>query len=169
MSFWQEFKKFAVKGNMLDLAIAVVLGTAFNAIITSLVKNIITPPLGVLTSGVDVADMKYPLRPEVVGVDGEITREAVFLEYGLFLEALINFGLIAVSLFVVVKFINHLKESAEDPKDDSVPTPPPPQDIVLLTEIRDQLEKMNATPTAAKAKPAAKTKAKTATKSKVKK
>lgn len=148
MTFWQEFKKFAVKGNMLDLAVAVVLGTAFNAIVNSLVKNIITPPLGYATSGVKLSALNYELAPAGTSADGTVT-DPVLIEYGIFLQSLIDFLIIAFTIFVVVKFINRMKERAEDSSDQTVPTP---KDIALLTEIRDELKQLNSGKTAATGK-----------------
>lgn len=148
MTFWQEFKKFAVKGNMIDLAVAVVIGTAFNEIVNSLVKNIITPPLGYFTSGVELSALSYELAAGETGADGEVA-DPVLIEYGIFLQSLIDFLIIAFTIFVVVKFINRMKERAEDSKDKTVPTP---KDIALLSEIRDELKQLNSEKSAAKIK-----------------
>ena len=138
--FLNEFKKFAVKGNMIDLAIGVVIGAAFNRIVDVLVKKIITPPLGYLTAGVDLADMNWVLKEPVKAADGTITDPGVVLGYGAFVEAMMDFLIVALTLFIVIKAVNTLKEKAEDEDDKTVPTP---KDIQLLSEIRDEMRQMN--------------------------
>jgi large conductance mechanosensitive channel len=139
-NFFNEFKKFAVKGNMIDLAIGVVIGAAFNKIVDVLVKKIITPPLGYLTSGVDLADMAWTLKEPVIAADGTITNPGVVLGYGAFIEAMMDFLIVALTLFIVIKAVNTLKEKAEDEGDKTVPTP---KDIQLLSDIREEMRKMN--------------------------
>ena len=141
MKFIQEFKEFAVKGNMIDLAIGVIIGAAFNKIVDTLVKNVITPPLGYLTSGVDISDLKLVMREPELNAAGEVVRQGVVIEYGIFLEACIDFLIVALTIFVVVKAVNILRRDAEDEKNPKVPTP---KDIVLLSEIRDQMKETNA-------------------------
>lgn len=138
--FVNEFKKFAVKGNMIDLAIGIIIGAAFNKIVTVLVEKIIMPPLGYLTAGVDMGDLKWTLSAPVEAADGTITDPGVVIGYGAFIEALMDFGIIALTLFFVVRVINSLKDEAEDENSDVVPTP---KDILLLAEIRDEMRKMN--------------------------
>ena len=138
--FFTEFKKFAVKGNMIDLAVGVVIGAAFNKIVDVLVKQIITPPLGYMTTGIELADLQWVLKAPTVGPDGETVDPGVVIGYGLFLEAMIDFFIIAFTLFVIIRFINSLREKAEDAGDQTVPTP---KDIQLLTEIRDEMKRMN--------------------------
>jgi large conductance mechanosensitive channel len=138
--FFAEFKKFAVKGNMIDLAIGVVIGAAFNRIVDVLVKKIITPPLGYLTTGVDIADLAWVLKEPVKAADGTITDPGVVLGYGAFIEAMMDFLIVALTLFIVIKAVNALKEKAEDEENKTVPTP---KDILLLSEIRDEMRKMN--------------------------
>ncbi|TXF87726.1 large-conductance mechanosensitive channel protein MscL [Neolewinella aurantiaca] len=139
--FLQEFKNFAVKGNMVDLAIGVVIGAAFNKIVDVLVKKIITPPLGYLTAGVDLTDMELVLKEPVTAADGTVTDPGVVIGYGFFLEAMVDFLIVALTLFFVIKVINQLKEKAEDEKNATVPTP---KDIQLLSDIRDEMRKMNS-------------------------
>lgn len=138
--FLAEFKKFAVKGNMIDLAIGVVIGAAFNKIVDVLVKQIITPPLGYLTTGIELADLAWVIRSPETNEAGEVVDPGVVIGYGLFLEALIDFLIVAFTLFLIIRLINSLRERAEDPKDKTVPTP---KDIQLLTEIRDEMKRMN--------------------------
>lgn len=140
MKFFEEFKKFAVKGNMVDLAIGIIIGAAFNKIVNVLVANIIMPPLGYLTAGIDLADLKWVLSTPVKDAAGEVTNPGVVIGYGAFLEALMDFGIVALTLFFVVRVINSMKEKAEDETNKTVATP---KDIQLLADIRDEMRKMN--------------------------
>jgi large conductance mechanosensitive channel len=130
MSVLKEFKEFAIKGNVVDLAVGVVIGAAFGKIVTSVVADVIMPPLGFLIGGVSFAHLKVTLR-EAAG-----TTPAVTLNYGAFLQTIFDFILVATAVFVLVKAINKLKASL-------VQTPPPPAgpspEVKLLTEIRDAL------------------------------
>lgn len=142
--FFNEFKKFAIKGNMVDLAIGVIIGAAFNKIVDTLVKQIITPPLGYLTSGTDISDLQWVLRAPV-REDGEVIDPGVVIGYGLFLEALIDFFIIALTIFVVIKFINSLRNQAEDEENTEVPTP---KDIQLLSDIKKEMKALREALTA---------------------
>lgn len=139
--FFQEFKNFAVKGNMVDLAIGIVIGAAFNKIVDVLVKKIIMPPLGYLTAGVDMTDLEWVLKEPVKAADGSVADPGVVIGYGFFLEAMMDFMIVALTLFFVIKFINALKDKAENEKDVTVPTP---KDIQLLSDIREEMRKMNS-------------------------
>ena len=139
-NFINEFKKFAVKGNMIDLAIGIIIGAAFNKIVTVLVEKIIMPPLGFLTAGVDLGDLSWVLASPVKGEDGTVIDPGIVIGYGAFIEALMDFGIIALTLFFVIRVINSLKDEAENEKNNVVPTP---KDIQLLAEIRDEMRKMN--------------------------
>lgn len=141
MQFWQEFKKFAVKGNMVDLAIGVIIGAAFNKIVDTLVKGIITPPLGYFTSGVDIADLKWVIRPTETSDSGEVILEGVVLNYGLFLQACLDFFIISMTIFLVIRFINSLRDRSEDETNKEVPTP---KDIELLSKIHKEMKTMNS-------------------------
>ncbi|OAV43205.1 large-conductance mechanosensitive channel protein MscL [Lewinella sp. 4G2] len=138
--FFQEFKKFAVKGNMIDLAVGIIIGAAFNKIVDVLVKQIIMPPLGWLTAGVDLADLKWVIDPPKLDEAGAVVSPGVVIGYGMFIEAMMDFFIVALTLFVVIRFINRLKDKAEDDKNQTVPTP---KDIQLLSEIRDEMKLMN--------------------------
>jgi large conductance mechanosensitive channel len=136
MSFIAEFKKFALRGNVVDLAVGVVIGAAFGKIVTSLVDNIIMPPLGWAIGGIDFSDWKWVLRP------GDPTAKVpeVAVQYGVFINVLIQFLIIAFAIFLVVKAINRLSHrEAEKPA-------APPADVALLTEIRDLLKQQNRAP-----------------------
>lgn len=140
---FKEFKEFAIKGNMLDLAIAVVLGAAFGAIIASLVKDIITPLIGLLTGGVDFKNMMYVLKPgdtppPYATPEAAAAAKAVVIAYGSFINTIINFLIVAFALFFVVKSMNRLKKKQLD---EPAEAPKPSNEEVLLTEIRDLLAK----------------------------
>ena len=105
ISFWADFKKFVTKGNVLDLAVAVVIGAAFNAIVNGLVKYIITPAMSYFTSGASIDEWEYVLREEVLDAAGEVELAKISIQYGLWLQAIIDFIIIAFSIFVVVRVI----------------------------------------------------------------
>ena len=107
MKFWQEFKKFAFKGNVIDMAVGVVIGGVFQKVVTSLVNDIIMPPIGVLIGGVDFAELKIVLK-EAVGETAAVT-----INYGAFIQTLINFFIVALTIFFVVKMLNKGKEIAQ--------------------------------------------------------
>jgi|TARA_B110000483_G_scaffold130263_1_gene155957 large conductance mechanosensitive channel len=134
MKIVKEFKDFAVKGNMIDMAIGIIIGASFNAVINVLVKNIILPPLSLLSDGINFQDKKIVLR------ETSETNNQVSIDYGLFTETILDFLIVGVTVFIVVKFINKLKVKADDVSDQTVPTP---ADIQLLSEIKELLEKQN--------------------------
>ncbi|MGB2552434.1 large-conductance mechanosensitive channel protein MscL [Campylobacter sp. MOP51] len=133
MSFVKEFKEFAMRGNVLDMAVGVVIGGAFGKIVSSLVGDVIMPIVGVLTGGVNFTDLKFVLK-EAAG-----EAPAVTVNYGAFIQTTVDFLIIAFCIFCVIKAINSLKK----PKEEPAPAAPaaPSEDIVLLTEIRDLLRK----------------------------
>jgi large conductance mechanosensitive channel len=133
MGMLKEFKEFAVKGNMIDLAVAVVIGGAFGKIVTSLVNDVIMPPIGLLMGGVDFSNLKVMLK----AAEGEVP--AVTLNYGAWINTVIDFVIVALVIFLVIKALNSLKK-----KEAAVPPPPPPgptNEEILLTEIRNILAK----------------------------
>ena len=134
MKIVKEFKEFAVKGNMIDMAIGIIIGASFNAVINVLVKNIILPPLSLLSDGINFQDKKIVLR------ETSETNSQVSIDYGLFTETILDFLIVGVTVFIVVKFINKLKVKADDVSDQTVSTP---ADIQLLSEIKELLEKQN--------------------------
>jgi large conductance mechanosensitive channel len=138
MSIVKEFKEFAMKGNMLDMAIGIIIGVAFNRIVTSLVQDIFMPVIGFLVGGVNFENLQYVIQSEVIDGTGEVVQELVAVRYGSFLQTLIDFLLIALTVFIVIKAINRMKKKSEDVKEAEVPTP---KDIELLTEIRNLLKK----------------------------
>lgn len=130
MGLLQEFKKFALKGNVVDMAVGVVIGGAFGKIVSSLVNDIIMPVVGKFTGGMDFSAMKFVLQ--------EATKEGaaeVAINYGMFINTAIDFLIIAAAIFMAIKVMNSLQKKEEEaPKD-------PPEDITLLREIRDSLAK----------------------------
>ncbi|QWT55010.1 large-conductance mechanosensitive channel protein MscL [Christensenella sp. MSJ-20] len=140
---WQEFKKFAMKGNVMDMAIGVVIGGAFGKIVTSLVGDIIMPILGTLTAGADFTSLKLVLSPAVVENGQVITPESA-IAYGAFLQNVLDFFIIAFSIFLCIKLINKahdrlVKKNAEE----EAPAPAGPTTEELLTEIRDYLKELD--------------------------
>ena len=133
MSMLKEFKEFAMRGNVIDLAVGVVIGGAFGKIVTSLVNDVIMPPIGLLTGGVDFADMKWVLKA-ADNTDPAHKVAEVAVNYGVFINTLIQFLIVAFAIFIVVKAINRMSR-----KEEAAPAPPP-ADVVLLTEIRDLLK-----------------------------
>ena len=136
-----EFKEFIAKGNVMDMAVGIIIGAAFTAIVTSLVGDMLMPVIGVFTAGIDFGDLYYPLDGNsYANLAAAEEAGAAVLKYGLFINALINFLIVAFVVFLMVKGVNNLKRKQEEAPVDEKPAPPP-QDIVLLTEIRDALKK----------------------------
>ncbi len=137
-----EFKKFAMKGNMVDMAVGIVIGAAFGAIISSLVDDVIMPPIGLLLGGVDFSQLFVVLKGEGTFNTIEQAKEAgaVTWNLGLFINAIIKFVIIAFALFLVVKAMNEMKKKEEEAP---AAPPEPPADVKLLEEIRDLLAKQN--------------------------
>ena len=138
-SFLQEFKAFAMKGNVVDMAVGVIIGGAFGKIVSSVVADVIMPPLGLLIGGVNFTDLKCVMKPAEV-VDGKEIA-AVTLNYGNFLQATFDFLIIAFSIFMFIKLITKLTEKKKAETPAAPPAPPAPsKEEVLLTEIRDILK-----------------------------
>lgn len=141
-----EFKAFITRGNVMDLAVGIIIGTAFTAIVGSLVKDVLMPIIGLIMGGVSFVDLKI-----VIAAATEQTAE-VAINYGMFIQKIIDFLVIALVVFLIVKGINTMrdkfdaKKKAEEPKKPATPAPAPvvPADVVLLTEIRDLLKKQKA-------------------------
>ncbi len=141
---WKDFKAFLMRGNVIDLATAVVIGAAFGKIVTALVDNIIMPCIGMLTSGVDFANMKYVLKEGTLdAATGELTGE-VAIGYGILINAIIQFIIIAFVIFIVIRLMNKAKEKLAKKEEEEKKEEETPKDIALLTEIRDLLKKENA-------------------------
>jgi large conductance mechanosensitive channel len=131
MSFVKEFREFAVKGNVVDMAVGIIIGAAFAKFVSSLVSDVVTPPLGYVIGGVDFTKLAVTLPALKEGA------EAVTVRYGVFLQTLFDFIIVAFAIFMVVKLINRMRRKEEAAP--SVPAPPPRQEV-LLEEIRDLLK-----------------------------
>ncbi len=136
MKFLKEFKEFAIKGNMFDMAIGIIIGAAFSKIVSSLVHDMIMPSLGFIIGKVNFQNLKIVLQEEVTDDSGNIVQELVAINYGNFIQVVFDFSVIALTIFIVIKVFNTLRKKAEDEKETSVPTP---KNIELLAEIRDIL------------------------------
>lgn len=136
MGLIKDFKEFAVKGNMIDIAIGVIIGAAFNKVVDVLVKEIFLPPLSFLTNGINLENKKFVLR-EAIMKEGVANPEQIAIGYGKLLETGIDFIIISFTVFIIVKFMNNLKKKAQDPQDKSTPTP---KDIEYLKRNNDLLE-----------------------------
>lgn len=134
MSMLQEFKEFAVKGNVIDMAVGIIIGGAFGKIVTSFVNDVIMPPIGVMLGGVDFSKLQIVVKQAI----GE--TPAVTINYGAFLNTIIDFLIITFTIFVFIKAMNNLKKKNETPAPPDLPAPTP-EDILLLREIRDSLKK----------------------------
>ena len=139
MSFIQDFKAFALKGNVVDMAVGVIIGGAFGKIVASIVNNIIMPPIGVLTGGMDFTDLKLVLKDAVKEGD-QVVSEAVTLNYGQFIQDVVDFLIIAFCIFLMVKGIAALSRKKEEKPAEPAPAPEPSAEEKLLTEIRDLLK-----------------------------
>ena len=140
MKLYKEFKEFAVKGNMIDMAIGIIIGVAFNKVIDVLVKEVLSPPLSLLTDGVNLSDKKIVLRDAVLNANNEIISKEVSIGYGMFIEVFIDFIIIGISIFLVVKVMNRLKRKSQDVEDKTVETP---KDIELLSDLKKLMEEQN--------------------------
>ncbi|MCB9245397.1 MAG: large-conductance mechanosensitive channel protein MscL [Flavobacteriales bacterium] len=135
----KEFKEFAMRGNVLDMAVGIVIGGAFGKIITSLVNDVIMPPIGIVLGGVDFTNLKFVLKEAVTEGDA-VVSEAVAISYGSFINTIVQFIIVAFSIFMVIKAMNSAKRKKEEAP--AAPAPDPgPSEKDLLTEIRDLLKK----------------------------
>ena len=132
----REFKEFAMKGNVIDLAVGVVIGAAFGKIVNSLVSDVIMPPIGWMLGGVNFTDIKIKLSDAVVDSTGKIITAAVSINIGTFIQAVIDFLIIAAAIFMLVRSINKMKKAEA-----IVPPPAPSSEELLLIQIRDLLKK----------------------------
>lgn len=143
MGFFKEFKAFAMRGNVIDLAVGVVIGGAFGKIVSSVVADVIMPPIGLLIGGVNFTDLVVTLKAAGVDAAGAATP-AVTLNLGNFLQTVFDFIIIAFAVFLFVKGINRLTNLAKQEEEATPPPPPAPtKEEVLLTEIRDLLREKN--------------------------
>ncbi|GAA4952828.1 large-conductance mechanosensitive channel protein MscL [Algibacter agarivorans] len=141
MKLFKEFKEFAVKGNMMDMAIGIIIGASFNKVIDVLVKKIFLPPLSLLTDGVNMQNKRIILRDAVTDATGTNITDEVAIGYGALGEAFLDFMIIGFTVFIVVKFMNRLRNKAQDTKDKTVVTP---KDIELLSHLTELMEEQNA-------------------------
>ncbi|MEK9609900.1 MAG: large-conductance mechanosensitive channel protein MscL [Flavobacteriaceae bacterium] len=132
MKIIHEFKEFALRGNMIEMAVGIVIGASFNSVVDSLVKNILLPPLSMLSQGINFQEKKIILRKATENFS------KVTIEYGLFINNIVDFTIVGFTIFLVIKLFNSLRKKSEDISDKSVETP---KQIILLTEIRDLLKK----------------------------
>lgn len=139
MSFIQDFKAFALKGNVVDMAVGVIIGGAFGKIVTSVVNNVIMPPIGVLTGGMDFTDLKLVIKQAQMEGD-QVVSEAVTLNYGQFIQDVVDFLIIAFCIFLMVKGIAALSRKKNEAPAAPAPAPEPSAEEKLLTEIRDLLK-----------------------------
>lgn len=139
MSIFQEFKSFAMKGNVVDMAVGVIIGAAFGKIVTSAVADVIMPPIGVLLGGVNFSDLAITIK-EASKTAAGIDIPAVVIAYGKFMQTIIDFTIVAAVIFMVIKAMNSMKKKTEE-SPAAEPTPPAPSnEEILLTEIRDLLK-----------------------------
>jgi large conductance mechanosensitive channel len=129
MGFFKEFKEFAMQGNVVDMAVGLIIGAAFGKIVSSFVTDILMPPIGMAMGGVDFKDLAYVLQPAKDGL------EAVAIRYGAFIQTILDFLIVALAIFVAIKIMNNLQKAKEEE-----PETPDTQEV-LLTEIRDLLKK----------------------------
>lgn len=132
MKLISEFKSFAMRGNVVDMAVGIIIGAAFGKIVSSFVNDVIMPPVGLLVGGIDFSDLVFTLKAATE------TAPAVILKYGVFINTVIDFIIIAWAIFMVIKAMNSLKKKEEEKL---APPSAPSEDVVLLTEIRDLLKK----------------------------
>lgn len=137
MKIVKEFREFAIKGNMFDMAIGIIIGVAFNKIVSSLVNDIIMPMFSVTIGNMNFQSLTIVLQNETRDDVGNIVQELVAIKYGNFIQTTFDFLIIAISVFLVIKIFNKLRRKSEDEKDTTVSTP---RDIELLAEIRDLLK-----------------------------
>lgn len=141
MGIIKEFKEFAVKGNMIDMAVGIIIGTAFNKVVDVLVKQVVMPPLSMMTDGINLENRKFVLReglPEQNGVSPAM--EEVAIGYGALIEAFFDFIIIGFTIFLVVKLMNRFRRKSEDPKDVTVETP---KNIQLLSNLTELMQEQN--------------------------
>ncbi len=138
--FIQDFKEFAMRGNVIDMAVGVIIGGAFGKIVTSLVNDVIMPAISLFTGDVNFTNLKWTLRDAVVNEAGETVSEAVSLQYGMFIQNIVDFLIIALCIFVAIRMLSKLKKKEEEAPAALAPAPEPTAEEKLLTEIRDLLK-----------------------------
>ncbi len=137
MSLVKEFKEFALRGSVVDLAVGIIIGGAFGKVVSSVVNDIIMPPLGLIIGGVNFKDLKFPLKKAITDINGKVITEGVTLNYGNFIQTIFDFMIIAFAIFLVIKMMNRMqRKKAEVPATPAVAS----KQEVLLEEIRDLLK-----------------------------
>lgn len=137
-SFKQEFKEFVLRGNVMDMAVGIIIGGAFGKIVSSLVDDILMPLIGLVTGGINFTELKYVIKPAEINAAGEEIVAATTLNYGLFIQNIVDFLIIALVIFMMIRGINSLRKKQEEP---AAPAPEPSDEVKLLTEIRNLLDK----------------------------
>lgn len=140
MKIIKEFKEFAVKGNMFDMAVGIIIGASFGKIVSSLVNEIIMPAFGFLIGQMDFKNLKFLFQEEQKDTSGKIVQQLIEINYGIFIQSLVDFTIIAATIFLFIKLFNTLRRKAEDTTETSTPTP---KDIQLLSKINDNLEQIS--------------------------
>jgi len=139
MKMINEFKAFAMRGNVVDMAVGIIIGGAFGKIVSSVVSDVIMPPIGLLMGGVSFTDLKLILKEPVLDAAGAVTSAAVSINYGNFIQVTVDFLIVAFAIFMMIKGMNSLKKKEEAPVEAPAP-PAPSNEEVLLSEIRDLLK-----------------------------
>ena len=139
MKMINEFKAFAMRGNVVDMAVGIIIGGAFGKIVSSVVSDVIMPPIGLLMGGVSFTDLKLILKEPVLDAAGAVTTAAVSINYGNFIQVTVDFLIVAFAIFMMIKGMNSLKKKEEAPAEAPAP-PAPSNEEVLLAEIRDLLK-----------------------------
>ena len=137
-SFKQEFKEFVLRGNVMDMAVGIIIGGAFGKIVSSLVDDILMPLIGLVTGGINFTELKYVIKPAEINAAGEEMVAATTLNYGLFIQNIVDFLIISLVIFMMIRAINSLRKKQEEP---AAPAPEPSDEVKLLTEIRNLLDK----------------------------
>lgn len=141
MKMVDEFKAFAMRGNVVDMAVGIIIGGAFGKIISSVVADIIMPPIGLLLGGVKFTDLKIIMKDPIIDATGVITTQAVSINYGNFIQTTVDFLIIAFAIFMMIKAMNSMKKKEVVVVVEAPAPPPPTNEEVLLAEIRDLLKK----------------------------
>lgn len=141
MKMLDEFKQFAMRGNVLDMAVGIIIGGAFGKIVSSIVSDVIMPPVGLLVGGVNFTDLKITIKQQILDAAGTVIAPAVTINYGNFIQVTFDFIIIAFAIFMLIKGMNNINRKKEAAPAAPATPPPPPEDIQLLKEIRDLLKK----------------------------
>lgn len=139
MKLINEFKAFAMRGNVVDMAVGIIIGGAFGKIVSSVVADVIMPPIGLLLGGVKFTDLKIIMKDPILDAAGVVTTQAVSINYGNFIQSTVDFLIIAFAIFMMIKAMNSMKKKEEVPVEAPAP-PPPTNEALLLAEIRDLLK-----------------------------